>query len=290
MKIKIQDNNEIRLGVRPSDNMRLSAGDVISIGSSDYEQLENLPSIEGVTLIGDISLDEIGAASESDIPVDVSELNNDAGYITAADIPPLVTDLGYIDPEPYDEDVLVYMSTLKESGFYKFVFGGDDLTYFVSVQSFYIEDRDITLVNQHYWGDEEGPIVEYIHALTLEGDEVVVEWTTSYLTMESAVGTFASKSHVHYRTVTAAMSVWDYCNGSQIIFTTDSPILFTDTRTPRHAWLIETTATITAPNRRFIKLTDLQDASIFYQRSGAYSNGVITWGDWYKYGGEIFTP
>ena len=96
--------------------------------------------------------------------------------------------------------------------------------------------------------------------------------------------------HVHYRTATASLSVWDYCNGSQISFTTDAPILYTDLRTPRHAWLIETTATLSAPNRRFIRLTDLHDASKIYQRSGTYANGSITWEDWYKYGGEVFTP
>lgn len=224
------------------------------------------------------------------VPTNVSAFNNDAGYITASDIPPLVTDLGYIDPEPYEEDLSMYMNTLKASGFYKFVFGGDDLTYFVAVQAFYMEDIDITLVNQHYWGDEEGPIAEYVRAFVLEGDEVVDELWTSYLTLDSAVDTFASKSHVHYRTASASLSVWDYCNGSQISFVTDAPILYTDTREPRHAWLIETTMTLARPNRRFIRLTDLQDASVIYQRSGEYSNGVIAWGDWYKYGGEVFTP
>ena len=289
MNIHVDDNNEVLLGVQ-TDEIDLRAGDTINLGSSDYNDLTNKPSIEGVELVGDVSLDDLGVAYAEDIPTDVSELNNDAGYITASDIPPLVTDLGYIDPEPYEEDVFIYMNTLTESGFYKFVFGGDDLTFFVAVQAFYMEGSDITLVNQHYWGDEEGPITEYIRAITLEGDEVVDEQTTAYVTMEGAVNAFASKSHVHYRTASASLSVWDYCNGSQITLTTDSPILYTDTRTPRHAWLIETTSTVTSPNRRFIRLTDLQDASVVYQRSGTYSNGVITWGDWYKFTGTVFTP
>lgn len=270
----------------------------------DYnDQVYHKPSIEGVELVGNVTLQELGALTEETDPTvpawakrptkpsyKTSEFENDAGFITEDDIPPLVTDKGYIDPEPYEEDVSLFMNTLTDSGFYKFVFGGDDLTYFVAVQSFYLEDSDFTLVNQHYWGDEEGPITEYIRALVLEGDEVVDEQATAYITMESAVNTFASKSHTHYRTATAALSVWDYCNGSQISFATDSPILYTDIRTPRHAWLIETTTTVTSPNIRYIRLTDLQDASVFYQRSGAYSNGVITWGDWYKYSGTVFTP
>lgn len=311
MNIHVDDNNEVLLGVQ-QDEIDLRAGDTINLGSSDYEDLTNKPSIEGVELVGDVSLDDLGAAYAEDIPTDVSELTNDAGYITsedippipektsdlqndsgfitANDIPPLVTDLGYIDPEQYDEDVILFMNTLKASGFYKFVFGGDDLTYFVAVQSVYLEDSDTTLVNQHYWGDEEGPIAEYIRAITLEGDEVVDEQTTAYVTMEGAVNAFSPKSHVHYRTASASLSVWDYCNGNQITFTTDSPILYTDMRTPRHAWLIETTSTVTSPNRRFIRLTDLQDASVVYQRSGTYSAGNITWDDWYKFSGTVFTP
>lgn len=464
MKIKIKDNNEIRLGVRPSDNMTLNAGDVISTGSSDYNDLTNKPSIEGVELIGDVSLDDLGVAFVDDIPTDVSELVNDAGYITSADIPPipdktselvndsgfitspnvvyctcdtaanqaakvativsgalaeihagdqaivkftntntasnptlkigntdakpikrygttapgttqatswtagttfqcvydgtnwmlvswvntayseiseanitngtssstglisgrrtkkaveafapvkdvevdgesvvvdgvaeitippLITDLGYIDPEEYEEDMFVFLNALTESGTYKFTFGGDDFTYIVDVQSLTNEDNERIYLVQHYWGDEEGPNAEYVRAVKLIDGEVDYEITTSYITMESAVDAFASKSHVHYRTVTAALSVWDYCNGNQLIFLTDSPIIYTDTRTPRHAWLIETTTTFASPNRRFIKLTDLQDASVIYQRSGNYSAGTITWGDWYVYNGTVFTP
>ena len=289
MNIRVDDNNEVLLGVQ-TDEIDLRAGDTINIGTSDYEDLTNKPSINGTELVGDVSLEDIGAASIDDIPTKVSELENNAGYITEDDIPPLVTDLGYIDPEEYEEDVYVFMNTLTENGFYRFTFGGDDLTYFVAVQSFYLEGSEITLVNQHYWGDEEGPITEYIRAITLEGDEVVDEQTTAYVTMEGAVNAFASKSHVHYRTASASLSVWDYCNGNQISLATDSPILYTDMRTPRHAWLIETTTTVTAPNRRFIRLTDLHDASVFYQRSGAYSNGNITWDDWYKFSGTVYTP
>lgn len=289
MILHVEDNNEVVFGVH-DDEVNLRAGDTINLGSSDYNDLTNKPSINGTELVGDVSLEDIGAASVDDIPTLLSDLENDEGFITEDDIPPLVTDLGYINPEPYEEDVFIYMNTLTESGFYKFVFGGDDLTFFVAVQAFYMEGSDITLVNQHYWGDEEGPIMEYIRAITLEGDEVVDEQTTAYVTMEGVVNAFASKSHVHYRTASASLSVWDYCNGNQISLATDSPILYTDMRTPRHAWLIETTTTVTAPNRRFIRLTDLHDASVFYQRSGAYSNGVITWDDWYKFSGTVYTP
>lgn len=246
--------------------------------------------VKDVEVNGESVVDEQGVAKVTipPIPTKVSELENDEGFITAEDIPPLVTDLGYIDPEQYEDDLMVFMNTLTENGFYYFTFGGDDFSYIVQVES--IDYDGVLLVNQHYWGDEEGPISEYIRAIAIEEGEVIEESTTAYMTVEDASNIFASKSHVHFRTASAALSVWDYCNGNQITFTTDSPIMYTDTRTPRHAWLIETTATLTSPNRRFIRLTDLQDASVIYQRSGTYSNGVITWGSWYKFTGTVFTP
>ena len=64
-------------------NFKIPAG---GGGTSDYEDLENKPSIGGVTLNGDTSLHDIGAAAESDIP-DVSGFyTKPAGGIPASDI------------------------------------------------------------------------------------------------------------------------------------------------------------------------------------------------------------
>ena len=55
-------------------------------GVSDYDDLENRPQIGGVTLTGDKSLHDLGAAAESDIP-DVSGFyTKPAGGIPASDI------------------------------------------------------------------------------------------------------------------------------------------------------------------------------------------------------------
>lgn len=57
-------------------------------GTSNYNDLNNKPSINSVELNGDKTLDELGIqpkgeyASSDDIPKNVSELNNDAGYLT----------------------------------------------------------------------------------------------------------------------------------------------------------------------------------------------------------------
>ena len=46
-------------------------------GTTDYEQLENLPEINGVELLGNKSLTDLGI----DIPAKTSELENDSGFI-----------------------------------------------------------------------------------------------------------------------------------------------------------------------------------------------------------------
>lgn len=306
MNIHVDDNNEVLLGVQ-QDEIDLRAGDTINLGSSDYEDLTNKPSIEGVELVGDVSLDDLGVAYAEDIPTDVSELTNDAGYITSEDIPPIpektsdltndsgfithneiFTDLGEIDSSLYDDDIYAYMNTLTESGWYKFLWGnGDDFSYIVQVESF--DSYGGTLVNQHYWGTEEGPISEYIRGLFIEDGEVVEEMTDNYITFESANSAFASKGHTHYRTDNKALSVWDYCDGSQIRMQNGSPILYTDTLNHRQ-YLIETWQAVRQPTYNFQKVTDLIDSNVFYQRSGVYQSGRTTWDDWYMFSGTVFTP
>lgn len=51
-------------------------------GTTDYNELANKPAINAVTLTGDKSLGELGIAAAGDIPTKVSDLTNDAGFIT----------------------------------------------------------------------------------------------------------------------------------------------------------------------------------------------------------------
>ena len=101
MNIHVDDNNEVLLGVQ-QDDIELRAGDTINIGTSDYNDLDNKPSINGVELIGDVDSDDLGIT----VPTKTSELDNDSGYITSSDIPPipsktsdLTNDSGYITTE-----------------------------------------------------------------------------------------------------------------------------------------------------------------------------------------------
>ena len=50
--------------------------------SLNYELAENKPSINNVVLNGDKSYSDLGLASIDDIPLNLSELNNDCGYLT----------------------------------------------------------------------------------------------------------------------------------------------------------------------------------------------------------------
>lgn len=215
-----------------------------------------------------------------------SVLNGDIAEIPK--IPELVTDLGVVDPEPYDDDVSAFLNTLTESGWYRFFWdNGDDYSYFAQVQD--IDYGGATFVNQHCWGLEENPITEWVRGFIVEDGEVVSEESTTYLTFDAANNTFASKTHTHYRTDAKAVSVWDYCDGSQIRMQSDSPILYTDTLNGRQ-YLIDTWLSIRQPTYNYQKVTDLMDCSVFYQRCGFYQAGRTSWGSWYKFTGEAFDP
>lgn len=308
VRLKVQEDN-IKLKTNAPDGATFRTNEYTPIisGSSDYNELDNKPSIEGVTLEGNVTLEELGAFSgdyndlinkpnlfsgdyddltdkpsingntlegdmtAEELGIHMSELINDDGYLKA-------TDLGSIDPSLYDDDVSTYLNTLTESGWYKFFWdSGDDYSYFAQVQA--ITYGGAIYVNQHCWGLEESPIAEFVRGFIVEDGEVVSEETSSYMTFESASNTFATKTHTHYRTEAKAVSVWDYCDGNQIRMQSGSPIIYTDTLNNRQ-YLIDTWLSIRQPTYNFQRVTDLIDSSVFYQRSGVYQNGVTTWGEW----------
>ena len=102
MKLHVEDNNTASLSVADPDGTSLRVGDVVNIGTRSYEQLTDKPTLEGVELDGDMTLDDVnaytqtevdtllqGKANVSDIPevpTNVSAFQNDAGYITDAGV------------------------------------------------------------------------------------------------------------------------------------------------------------------------------------------------------------
>ena len=100
MNLHVEDNNTAQLTAADPDAIGIKAGDTVNIASNDYEDLSNKPQIEGVELVGNVTLDDIGAASEEDlfsgdyndltnkptipvVPQNVSAFANDAGYLSS---------------------------------------------------------------------------------------------------------------------------------------------------------------------------------------------------------------
>lgn len=82
--------------------------DRVPMESNNYNDLVNKPKINGVTLTGEKSLADLGI----NIPSKTSELNNDSGFITAADVPTKTSDLsndsGFITAAYVDEELAKY--------------------------------------------------------------------------------------------------------------------------------------------------------------------------------------
>lgn len=191
---------------------------------------------------------------------------------------PTVTDLGVIDPDQYDGDVMEFMNTLTETGNYRFTF--DEFIYFVEVQN--ASDGITNNVYQHYWTTEEGAAVDYIRGLVINDGEIDDVVYMQYMTLDEAIGIFAQKSHVHYDTVAGYSTVWVYVNSMQYV--NGKPIIYTDRSTPAQ-WYIESFIGPQSPNYVFQRLTNMHDPNVIYQRSGVRSAGRVTWGDWVQFTG-----
>lgn len=204
----------------------------------------------------------------------IDELGNEYPLGTV----PSVTDLGDIDPEEYDGDVIEFMNTLTETGNYRFTFDG--FQYFVEVQN--LDDGITNNVFQQYWSSEEGGSVLYVRGLILNNGEIEDVTETQYLTLDQAINTFASKNHAHYATAAGYSTVWVYCNS--MTYTNGQPVIYTDRTTPAQ-WYIESVVGPQSPNYIFQRVTDMHDPNVIYQRSGVRSGGRVTWGDWVQFTG-----
>lgn len=274
----VQESPEYNFTTEDNPTYNFTPSNAINItGTSDYNDLDNKPSINGNTLGGDKTTEELGIH----IPTNLSDLINDDGYLK-------VTDLGVIDGNQYDWDVETFLNTLQETGSYIFLWG--EFKYWVDIEA--LEVDGTTTVEQIYWGTGGGSSPTYYRNLIIENGEVIDSYVTSYMTSDVAYNTFAPQNHYHFRTDSKAVSVWDYCDGSQIRMYNGSPILYTDITdilNNKH-YVIETWRTIRQPIRTIQKVTDLNDPSYFCQRSSYYSFGTEHWGNWYKFSGEVFTP
>lgn len=63
IKLTVAENDAVTLGLGAEESASLSAGSTTVVSINDYEELRNKPSIEGVELIGDVSLDDLGVSA-----------------------------------------------------------------------------------------------------------------------------------------------------------------------------------------------------------------------------------
>lgn len=78
-----RDNVTKALVIDKDNNIALLNGE--DLGTNNYQDLQNKPEINGVSLNGNLTASELGLASTSDIPTKTSQLTNDSGYITSLD-------------------------------------------------------------------------------------------------------------------------------------------------------------------------------------------------------------
>lgn len=307
VRLNVQEDN-VKLKMNAPDGVTFRTNEYTPImsGSSDYNELDNKPSINGHTLEGDQSSEDLDLFSgdyndlinkpdlfsgdyndltnKPNIPSRTSQLGNDSGFITADDIPPLVTDLGEIDGEQYDWELEEYLNTLHETGSYMFLWDG--FRYWVDIET--LEIDGVTTVQQVYWGTEEGGGTVYYRNVVIENGEIVNSHITNYMTFEEVNTAFARITHNHVRFSTQSQSIWDYCN--TVAMQNSTPIVIYFDSNTNKTYLIETYVGNRQPVYKMQKVTEMNDPSYFCQRSSYYYSSREHWGDWYKFSGTVFTP
>lgn len=291
----------------------------VNTGTTDYNELENRPQINGVLLAGNKSLEDLGINipdSTSDlindsgfitaedipaVPTKTSDLQNDSGFITAADVPAapvqsvngqtgavnltnLVQDLGAIDGEAYDWDIEEYFNTLTEAGSYTFHW--DEFKYWVDIET--LEVDGTTTVQQIYWGTEEGSSTIYYRNLVIENGEIVSADISTYLTFDEANSAFARAVHAHVRFFAQSQSIWDFCN--TVALQNAMPIVIYFDLSTNKTYLIEAYTGNRQPVYKMQRVTEMNDMSYFCQRSSYYYSGTEHWSNWFRFSGEVYTP
>lgn len=86
--LTVNDNETVSLGIGAEDSASFSAGSTTIVSVNDYEELRNKPSIGGVELVGDTSIDALGGYTQSQVDTklsskaDASDIPSLDGYAT----------------------------------------------------------------------------------------------------------------------------------------------------------------------------------------------------------------
>lgn len=129
MRLTVEDNNQIGMTVFDSDVIEAKTGDAVDIGTKSYDKLTDKPSIEGVTLEGEMSLSDIGAYTKSEINTQMAEKADTDDLATVAtsgsynDLSDKPTIPKYIDENSDKHTILEYGKTTVDG------ISGVNLTY-----------------------------------------------------------------------------------------------------------------------------------------------------------------
>lgn len=86
--LTVNDNETVSLGIGAEDSASFSAGSTTIVSVNDYEELRNKPSIGGVELVGDTSIDALGGYTQNQVDTklsskaDASDIPSLDGYAT----------------------------------------------------------------------------------------------------------------------------------------------------------------------------------------------------------------
>lgn len=124
----------------------------------------------------------------ADTPTDLSEFDNDVGYITAT-----YTDMGDIDLDEYDYDFWEYLNAnpMVETGNYVFHDIADDFYYYLIVE------RAADDVYQEFWYTEENATSRQFRAGKFYDDEWEYYDATYYVTQDSLSSGYYNKNQVN---------------------------------------------------------------------------------------------
>ena len=139
------------------DSTTLEVDESINFGgTNDYANLTNKPSINGVTLVGNKTTEDLGiVAEEVDPTVPAWAKQPTKPSYTPLEVGAIpLTDVGDIDLDPYDYDFWEYLNenSFVDSGFYQFHDIADDFYFYLRVE------RSGNTVYQEWWSSEEGSL------------------------------------------------------------------------------------------------------------------------------------
>ncbi len=158
-------------------------------GSSNYEDLSNKPSINGVTLIGNKTTSDLGIVFEEvDPTVPAWAKQESKPDYTASEVGAFpLTDLGAFSIVEYDWDFWAFLEDKVESGFFKITDVDDGFGYFFRIE------RTDNQVYQEWWYEEESALYRNVRVGWFVDDEWDWSDTTYWVTDEQLYSNFYGK-------------------------------------------------------------------------------------------------